>query len=334
MAAQTSGRARRVKRHARPPVSPPTTTVAEAVADNYTPAPAFTKHEGECPVCGSPGKLVVEPRTDQPGRWWVICRTAGCQGIGSGEWLRELAKAVGAPGGGVLLQEPLAYLDGYLEAEARTDREPDPLPTDASIHGRASRLFTVQEPLDYLLRKRRLTEATIREHEIGWDGSAFTFPIRDAQGELVNLVRRPLPTEEPKYRGLRGRNRHNGGIQLYPDVPPSGPVLLVEGLLDALLGRQYGLPTVTSSQGVNTLLDEWLPLFEGRRVAVMFDVGAEKVMRKHVETLRAAGGEAWPVRLRLILPKGKSDLSDYLNGGGTKQDLKELIEREGRRWKP
>lgn len=335
MGTQTTG-ARRVVTRARPPVTPHSPTVMEAVTGDYTPPPAHTKHIGECPVCGSPGKLTVEPRPPRPGfpPWFVNCWTAGCKSLG-GEWLREVAEVVGAPGGWHILDNPLAYLDGYLDSQVRTDREPEPLPSSASIDGHVSRLFTEPKPLDYLLRKRRLTEATICEYEIGWDGAAFTFPIRNAQGELVNVVRRPLPTEDPKYKGLYRRTRHNGGIQLYPNVPPDGPLLLCEGLLDALLGRQYGLPTVTSSQGVNTFLDEWLPLFEGRRVAVCFDVGAEKVMVGRVRALSTAGAaEAWPVRLRLVLGRGGKDLADYLTGGGTRQELLELIQREGRRWRP
>jgi hypothetical protein len=246
---------------------------------------------------------------------------------------------VGAPGGGHIKADPLAYLDGYLDSQVSADREPEPLPSFASVDGAVSRLFYEREPLGYLLHKRRLTEATICERGIGWDGSAFTFPIYDAQGELVNLVRRPWPNAEPgrKYISLPGRTRHNGGIQLYPDMPPGGravrgPLLLCEGLLDALLGRQYDLRTVTSSQGVNTFLPEWLPLFAGRSVAVCFDVGAEKVMVGRVRTLCAAGAKAWPVRMRLLLPDGGKDLSDFLTGGGTGQEVKEEIRREKRRW--
>lgn len=337
MGAQTTGRARRVVTRARPPVTTPTTgTVAEAVTGDYTPALACTKHIGECPVCGTPGKLTVEPRRDLPGQWWVNCWTAGCRALGGG-YLRALADVVGAPGGGHMKADPLAYLDGYLDSQVSADREPEPLPSFASVDGAVSRLFSEREPLDYLLHKRRLTEATICERGIGWDGSAFTFPIYDAQDKLVNLVRRPWPNAEPgrKYISLPGRTRHNGGIQLYPDMPPGGPVLLCEGLLDALLVRQYGLGAVTSSQGVNTFLDEWLPLFEGRRVAVCFDVGAEKVMVARVRALAAAGAaEAWPVRIGRLLPKGGKDLSDYLTGSGTRQELLELIDRERRRWRP
>jgi hypothetical protein len=326
----TGGRARRVVR-VRPPADTTPTTAAEAKADD-TPPPAHTKHIGTCPVCDTPGKLTVEPRHDLPGHWWVNCWTCPSDG-----YLRAVAEVVGAPGGGHIKANAPAYLDGYLDSQTRTNRAPEPLPSFASIDGAVSRLFSEREPSYYLLHTRRLTEATICERGIGWDGSAFTFPIYDAQGELVNVVRRPWPNAEPgrKYISLSGRTRQNGGIQLYPDMPPDGPILLCEGLLDALLVRQYGLGAVTSSQGVNTFLDEWLPLFEGRRVAVCFDVGAEKVMVARVRALSAAGAaEAWPVRIGRLLPKGGKDLSDYLTGSGTRQELLELIHRERRRWRP
>jgi hypothetical protein len=258
----------------------------------------------------------------------VNCWTAGCRAQ-CGGWLREVAKVVGASGGDALLSDPLLYLSDYLETETRTDREPEQLPSLASIDGRASRLLTVPDAIDYLLTERGLTEDTITEHRIGWDGSAFTFPICDAQGELVNLVRRPWPDtpDGRKYVTLRGRNRHNGGVELYPRPLPRGAILLCEGLLDALLGRQHGLPAVTSTHGVDTFLDEWLPLVRGRRVAVMYDVGAEPIMHKRADQLCAAGAEAWPVELGQVLREGK-DLSDALTGGWTAQALIEFIKRE------
>jgi hypothetical protein len=291
---------------------------------------AARKHTGECPQCLRPGKLTVEPR-QQLGYapWRVWCRTASCCDLSPGEWLREVAKTVNAPSGSHLLEEPLRYLSDYLEAETRTDREPEQIPSLASIHGRASRLLTTHDAFDYLTDKRGLTEDTITDHMIGWDGSAFTFPIHDSQGEVVNLVRRPWPDtpDGRKYITLRGRNRHNGGVELYPRPLPSGSWLLCEGLLDALLGRQEGLNAVTSTHGVDTFLDEWLPLVRGRRVAIAYDVGAEPIMHRRVAQLRAAGAEAWPVELSQVLRNGK-DLSDALMGGWTAEALIEFINSE------
>jgi hypothetical protein len=325
----------RKRRSARPvkaerPKAPTTATteVLEVKSDNTINA----KHEGKCPICGSPGKLVVEPRrTPAPARppWFVICRTAGCKALDSGEWLREVVEAVGAPGGWDLLDNPLRYLSDYLETETYLSRKPAPLPSRASIDGCVSRLYTEPAAIDYATRTRGLTEPTLRRARVGWDGSAFTFPIYDAQGELVNWIRRPWPNAPTgrKYVTLRGRNRHNGGVELYPHPLPRGSWLLCEGLWDARIGRQHGLPVVTSTHGADTFLDDWLPLVRGRRVAVMYDIGAEAIMHKRVAQLREAGADAWPVELAKVLHQG-NDLSDALTGGLTAEALIEFINSE------
>jgi hypothetical protein len=243
--------------------------------------------------------------------------------------LREVVETVGAPGGWDLLDNPLSYLSAYLETETRLSREPAPLPSRASIDGYVSRFYTEPAAIDYATRTRGLTERTLRRARVGWDGSAFTFPIYDAQGELVNLVRRPWPDAPPgrKYLTLRGHNRHNGGVELYSRPLPGGSWLLVEGLWDALLGRQHGLPTVTSTHGADTFLEGWLPLVKDRRVAVMYDIGVEAIMHKRVAQLCEAGADAWPVELAKVLRKGK-DLSDALIGGYTAEALIEFINSE------
>lgn len=306
---------------------------SRATVNNTAFGTAARKHIGECPLCGSADKLIVEPRQQRGyAPWRVWCRTANCCGLSPGEWLREVAKTVNAPSGSHLLEDAPEYLSDYLETETRTDREAEQIPSLASIHGRASRLLTVADAMDYLLTQRGLTEDTIKDHMLGWDGSAFTFPIYDAQGEIVNLVRRPFPDalDGRKYITLRGHNRHNGGVELYPRPLHGGKWLLVEGLLDSLLLRQHGLPAVTSTHGVDTFLDEWLPLVRGRRVAVAYDVGAETTMHRRVAQLRAAGAPAWPVRLTRLGLSDNGDLSDFLLNGGTPEEVRALINYEYR----
>ncbi len=288
--------------------------------DRATPSvPPGGKYIGICPVCDGVDKLKVAPRTDVPNRWSVHCRSAECDAPG-GEWLREVAEHTGFTQS-ELLDDPLRCLSDYLDSECRDDLPPAQLPSIEAMAAKQSRLWTEQSALSYL-KERGLNEQTIRRAGIGWesDPPAFTFPIYDTQGQLVNVVRRPLPhVSGPKYVAMRGRDQRNGGVQLYPDVP-DGSWLLVEGLLDALLGRQGRLPTVSPTHGVSTFLDEWLPLVKGRRVAVMYDVGVEQVTRHRVEQLNAAGAHAWAVDLSPLLTDGK-DLTDYVQQGGTADRL-------------
>jgi hypothetical protein len=266
-------------------------------------------------------------------RWSVHCRSSECDPPG-GNWLPEVAELVGFTQTEIL-DNPLRCLSGQLDAEISSDRPEARLPTLEALALKQRCLWKCQSALTYLRAERCLTDKTIREYKIGWDTDppAFTFPIIDGRGLLVNVVRRPLPSQQPKYIAMHGRNRHNGGVQLYPNVPTERTWLLVEGLLDALVGRQGRLPTVTSTHGVSTFLDDWLPLVKGKRVAVMYDVGAEQVTRHRVEQLRAAGATAWAVDLSSLLGEAGKDLTDYVSLGGTRDELVAHISAEYHRSK-
>ncbi len=234
---------------------------------------------------------------------------------------------MGAPGGGAVLSEPLRWL-GEPSTRTTTD-DPAELPSTANLAGWRSRLFS-DAALLYLTDERGLTEERIRAFGIGYDGDdkAFTFPVYDADGELVQLVRRYWPNvprartgKRIPYKVLKGRQ-----AALYPQPLPTRGWLLVAGTLDALIGRQYGLPTVTSTNGTS-FPKRWYPLVRRRVLFVAYDVGEEKTMQGRVASLREAGADAYAVRLAQVLENGK-DLSDYLTTGGTRDELLHLIKRE------
>jgi hypothetical protein len=208
--------------------------------------------------------------------------------------------------------------------------------SDAAVAGWCSALFSNGDALSYLLG-RGLSEATISTYKLGWNQNEklLTLPVYAAEGELVNVRRRSLASGA-KFRGLFGH-----GSQLYPDVPWRGPILLLAGEFDALIGRQHGLPAVTSTCG-SALPDSLAPELAGRRVAVAYDVGEESAAKRTVAKLRSVGSLAWVVRLQLLrwrtpgtarrkyLPIG-GDLNDYFLAGGDADALLDLIRREGQR---
>ena len=140
-------------------------------------------------------------------------------------------------------------------------------------------------------------------------GPALGFPIYE-DGVLVNLVRRFLDAQTPKYQGLRGR-----GHQFWPDrsALPSikEPILLVCGMRDVCTARKYGIHAYSTTGGVNTWPDEWLEwLAAGRHFKVIFDMGEEQFALNLVERLRTAGSaSAWMRRLPPPLRAGE-DLTD------------------------
>lgn len=163
----------------------------------------------------------------------------------------------------------------------------------------------------YLCRQRGLIRAQIGRYGLGWQGG-YLFPVRGEGGDLLTVV-----THRPWIEG-RGRYDVTRGSRaaLYPTLPEGRAVVLVAGMFDALIGRQYGLPTVTTTCGAR-VPSELLAQFRDRRVAVVFDVGEEREAENVVSRLPC---EAWAVSLPL--PQG-GDVSDWFVA--YKRSRKELL---------
>ncbi len=287
------------------------------------------KQTGACPACGNEATLDVTPAPY--GRWFIGCYSCEAEGVTDGDLLRALAEAVDAPDGGSIKAEPHRWLGDYLDSAA-TMGYVAPVPSEAQVETWADALRAKPSARLYL-RRRGLTMRTVRRAQIGLDAAtnSLTIPIRDAAGQIVNLVRMLLPhVDGPKYKVLAGKGIPER-TQLYPRPLPDGPILAVGGLLDALLGRQHGLPTVSGTHGIGTSLDVWLPVVRGREVAAMWDVGEENAMTQRVAALAAAGAYAWPVRLSALGLPAKGDLTDAITGGYTAEDIIKLVKAERRR---
>jgi hypothetical protein len=145
--------------------------------------------------------------------------------------------------------------------------------------------------------------------------------IEAIDGEIVGELRR-RPVDGAKVRAIRGHPRAP-----YPNLPATGPLLLVAGELDALTGRQLGLPAVTVSGA--KLPEHSEHAFRGRTVAVLFDAGPEEAAaQKIVQRLRAAGGRAWAVRLSRLGFRDDYDLNDWLRDGASPEDVRRFINDE------
>lgn len=182
------------------------------------------------------------------------------------------------------------------------------------------------EHLAYVMEVRGLTLATIEEHWLGYDTfGRFTLPVW-ADNLLVN-VRRYLPDAEPgnKMRNFPG---YGTPARLYPSLAPSGPVLMCEGEWDALVLIQHGIPAVTSTHGAATFLPEWVPLFEGRDVAFLYDCdeAGRKCSAEHAAKVATVARSVRVVDLDRSRGD-KWDVSDWFNDGRSPDDLRALINR-------
>ncbi|MDZ4278289.1 MAG: phage/plasmid primase, P4 family, partial [Dehalococcoidia bacterium] len=166
-------------------------------------------------------------------------------------------------------------------------------------------------------------------------GIAATYDYRDEDGRLLFQVVR-LRSKEFRQRrpdgaggwiwNLRGARRVLYRLPELLATDPSQPVFLVEGEKDADRLATLGLIATTNPGGAGKWRAEYGEALRGRRVIILPD--KDDSGRKHAEQVaRSAHGVAADVRvlgLRGLPDKG--DVSDWLDAGGTAEELLKLGE--------
>jgi len=169
-----------------------------------------------------------------------------------------------------------------------------------------------------------------------------TYDYRDERGEVLYQVVRFDP------KGFRQRRPKAGGGWEYsvkgtrlvpyrlPDllaVPSSGAVFVVEGEKDADRAAGMGMVATTCAMGAGKWRPEYNQHFRGRSVVIIPD--NDKPGREHAyQVAQALSGIAGTIKV-VELPgvPEKGDLSDWLDQGGTKDKLAELV-KAASEWRP
>lgn len=197
------------------------------------------------------------------------------------------------------------------------------LPEESKIEEWHSRLLGKADLLRELHAKRGLNRRTLAQYRIGWDGERITIPIRNDLRELVNVRRYGMGLTANKMVNWPGY----GDATLYGlDALKMGKVILTEGEMDKLLGRQYRFPTLSATAGAGTWLPEWNALFVGKTVYICYDAddqgdaGARKVANQLRTAAKAVHIVKWP-----MTAKG-SDLTNYfVDQGYGRQNFLDLL---------
>jgi hypothetical protein len=172
---------------------------------------------------------------------------------------------------------------------------------------------------------------------------AATYNYLDEAGELLYQVVR---YENPKTFKQRRKNSEGGwvwsvaGISrvLYrlPEIAEadtSQTVYICEGEKDAERLGAEGLLATTNAQGAGKWQDEFSDTLKGRPVVILPD--NDEAGRKHARTVAASlSGKARSVKV-INLPglQEGGDSSDYLDAGGTGEELEQLA-KDVPEWKP
>ena len=126
--------------------------------------------------------------------------------------------------------------------------------------------------IKYIMQERRIDDEQISIYKLGFDPNTerITIPIFDQFGYLVN-IRYMAWNKKSKYKVIND-NGH-GAARLYPeaDLVTMDKVLLVEGEWDCLVGKTFGLPTITWTGGAGAWDHQYDWLFKNKHVFVLYD---------------------------------------------------------------
>lgn len=254
-----------------------------------------------CPICGKhdwcsvseDGAIAICPRTEQ----------GAIRRCGDAGWLHILGRSVNG------LEAP-RYRKVTLARSASWDRGFDELvassiqqATDAHVASPAARWGVSSESL------RRLG--------IGWDGRAWTSPMRDSRARIIG-VRRRFPSGTK--RALRGSRN---GLFLPTGLPPDGFLLIAEGESDCAALLTLGLDAIgrPSCTAGTKYIHEFA---RGRDVVVLADRD-EPGLRGATRLASAIACVCPTVRI-VAPPEGHEDVRTWVHAGATRDDIVQAIE--------
>jgi len=197
----------------------------------------------------------------------------------------------------------------------------------AEIEKHHQALLKNHSVLKWLREVRGITEETVKQFLLGYDGERLWIPI-SVGGRWVN-VRKHSPNKKSQVKTLSYRSGF-GTVKLWPDTVLKGVdhILLCEGELDCILANQLGFPAMTVTGGAGTWKDEFTEMIKHlKEVDAVYDIdlagraGAALVLKKLSKFI----GVLKDVRLPITSP-ANGDLTDYIvTYGATAEDLKTLI---------
>jgi DNA primase len=122
---------------------------------------------------------------------------------------------------------------------------------------------------NYLHTQRKLTQEVIRMSGLDVYQGRLKIPVYDENGNYKFSKFRKAPWEEndePKYKYEFGSS-----VSLYGIDHIGDDMIICEGELDALALLSCGFNACTSTGGAMTFRQEWVELFDGKNVTIMFD---------------------------------------------------------------
>ncbi len=174
--------------------------------------------------------------------------------------------------------------------------------------------------LEELASSLGLEVGSLNRLDVGWDGEAWTFPMRNAGADVVGIRRRL-----PDGRKLSVKGGHEG-LFIPVHLPESGDLIIAEGPTDAAALLDMGFDSVVgrpSCCGGTRYLIDLVKLRGSQEVVVVAD--RDGPGRRGADSL-ASVLIAYVRRVRVIEPPaGVNDVRAWLTSGGTRQDVEHAV---------
>lgn len=198
------------------------------------------------------------------------------------------------------------------------------------------KLMSLTGPLRDVLRERRgLTDKTLVDFQLGWDGDRVTIPIYDEFNTLVNFRRYKWNSNDDQWKVLNYVDEYNN---TYGEVRIFGIdrvlddtldyVIWCEGEMDRLSAEQRGFPTACATSGAGTWKPDWSKLFRHKKrvyLAQDNDEAGRNATRKLCEKLYRVVDVYiinWPENFPV-----KGDITDFFTKcGQTTEDFQALLD--------
>jgi hypothetical protein len=248
-----------------------------------------------CPVCDRDSWCLLDAD-----RGLVICpRTEGVRKIGDAGWLHTIRAGVSAPD---------------LRSCTRPPEEIQPLPDAGNMQAKFLRQGGPR--IGLLALALGVSRESLVRLGTGWNGSAWTFPMRNHRDEIVGFRTRLENGQKLAIRGSRS------GLFIPRGAIRGEIIWIVEGPSDVAAMLDMGLNAIgrPSCRGSEKEIQRWV---RGHRVVIVSDNdgagigGAESLER----TLRGSVSSVETI----LPPWGMKDAREVANHGGKSDDWLILI---------
>jgi hypothetical protein len=194
-----------------------------------------------------------------------------------------------------------------------------PLAEEPKDLGQLSRQYQQQligEKLNWLSVKLGISTKSLKRLRVGWDCEAYTFPMSNAESQIIGIRRRFPDGRKVSMIGSKT------GLFIPIDLSSKGLLLICEGPTDTAAALDLGFAAI-GRPNCNSKVNMTAEIVKGRDVVIIGDnddggrVGVERLS----DTLALYCKD-----VRIVYPpEGIKDLRDWLSIGLTAEKLRDII---------